>query len=137
MRFRVPMRCPVCMNPMRAMDSKEERHVDPSGHGVYVCMHGGCPGAGNEPLVYRRVLRGVQQRQESIATATEQTRATQLQDHRVQTERVNELTIWLRSHYPGYLQGQFKDVIDIAIFVMSHGKDDRRLEKGGGPDAEQ
>jgi len=136
-----PMRCPVCGDRMKPWSTsqtgptKEERFVDPSGHGVYLCHNMDCPGAGNEPLVYRRVLSGVEDRRDAISRATDETRAEQLQQWRVQNERLNELTVWLRTRYPGYFRGQFKDQVDVAIYVMSKGKDVQPVAiDGGGPD---
>ena len=122
------MRCPVCGSRMTPSQSKEEIFVDPSGHGVYVCHGRNCPGAGNEPMVYRRVMQGVEQRKSDAQLAAEQTHTEQLALAQHQNARLNELTSWLRDKYPGYFRGQFRDQIDIAIFVMTGGKDDRSIK---------
>lgn len=137
MRIRVPMRCPVCLTPMVKSDRREELHVDPSGHGLYVCPNADCEGVDREGIIYRRVTKGVDDRRLVVLTAAQETNSQQLQQFRVQNERLNELTVWLRNYYPQHMHGQFKDSIDIAIYVMSKGKDDRRMVKGDGGDGQQ
>jgi hypothetical protein len=59
--------------------------------------------------------------------ANEQSRADkQAQEHiafEQLTELENRLTIWMREKYPGHFRGQFPNVAEIAIYVMSGGKE--------------
>lgn len=133
--IRDAMRCPICRHRLEAQQTKEEIHVDPSGHGVYVCRNPRCQGIRGERVVYRRIMEEVEERREQVREAAQETVGAKLRDHYRLNERMNELTRWLRDRYPGYFRGQFKDQVDIAIYVMSKGKDDRSVGAGLAPDS--
>jgi predicted RNA-binding Zn-ribbon protein involved in translation (DUF1610 family) len=114
----VRMCCPECGESMYRSDRKEDWHIDKSGFAQFSCKN---PDCGERPR-YRRV---------DVLTkameANEQSRVDKLAQEHIAfeqlTELENRLTIWIREQYPDYLRGQFPNVAEIAIYVMSGGKE--------------
>lgn len=124
------MRCPSCNQAMRRSDRKEDWHIDPSGYGQYSCDNLQCP----ERPRYRRV-----DVLEKAAMDQDQSREDKrVQEHRAYLEMnevVNRLTLYLRNRYKGHFRGQFPNVAEIAIFIISGGKDGKVTKPLVGPDS--
>lgn len=122
------MRCPVCQIHMKRSDRKEDWHVDPTGNAQYSCTNDQC---GQRPR-YRRV-----DVLERAMDAQDQSRAEkQAQEHESWERLVameNRLTLYLRDKYRGYFRGQFPDVAEIAIYVISSGRDGKVTNPISGP----
>jgi hypothetical protein len=113
---------------MKRSDRKEDWHVDPTGNAQYSCTNDQC---GQRPR-YRRV-----DVLERAMDAQDQSRAEkQAQEHESWERLVameNRLTLYLRDKYRGYFRGQFPDVAEIAIYVISSGRDGKVTNPISGP----
>lgn len=112
------MACPFCRKPMTRSDRKEDWHVDHTGHAQYSCTNDQC----SQKPRYRRV-----DVLETAHSAQDQSRAEkQAQEHESWLRLVameNRLTLYLRDKYKGHFRGQFPDIAEIAIYIISGGKD--------------
>jgi hypothetical protein len=116
--FQDPMRCPACHRRMEASDTKEERHADPSGHGLYICRNPNCKRIDKELVIYRRVTSGMEARKLAVQDAAASTNNENLRLFTVQSERLNELTVWLRKNHLELLDGRFKDQVDAVLYLL-------------------